>query len=66
VTGSNGRRNVIIGNLLNNYIDPELRISSDTYVIKPTYGEDNTVCNYANDNALNVFLSISSKFRLQL
>ena len=22
VTGSNGRRNVIIGNLLNNYIDP--------------------------------------------
>ena len=57
VVGSNGGRDVIIGNSLNNYIDPapengylQGNNGSDTYVIEPNYGKGNIIYNYATDH----------------
>ena len=54
----NGGRDTIIGNPLNNYIDPgsencylQGNNGADTYVIEPTYGKRNIIYNYAEDNA---------------
>ena len=56
VVGSKGY-DVIIGNPLDNYLDPGIGGSfleggngSDTYVIQSTYGENNTIDNYAEDD----------------
>lgn len=66
---------VIVGNTLDNYIDPGLGNNrmrgyegSDTYVIRPNYCAQNTIINYATDHHLDILLflfpfdSITARF----
>ena len=62
VIGSHGD-DEIIGNSLDNYIDPgvgdcSLRggNGSDTYVIQSTYGQENVINNYAEDDLTDIIL----------
>ena len=62
VIGSQGD-DAIIGNNLDNYIDPGIGNSylqggngSDTYVIRSTYGEENVINNYAEDDQTDTIL----------
>ena len=62
VTGSQGNDN-IIGNSLDNYIDSGLGNSylhggngSDTYVIRSTYGAENIINNFAEDDKTDTIL----------
>ena len=62
VIGSQGD-DQIIGNSLDNYLDPGLGNSylqggngSDTYVIRSTYGEENIINNYAEDELTDTVL----------
>ena len=62
VIGSQGD-DAILGNSLDNYIDPgrgncylQGGNGSDTYVIQSTYGEDNIINNYAEDDQTDTIL----------
>lgn len=62
ILGSQGN-DTIIGNSLNNYMDPNIGVSSlrgnngsDTYVIKSNYGNSNTIYNFAADNHPDILL----------
>jgi Ca2+-binding RTX toxin-like protein len=72
VTGSQGDDS-ILGNSLDNYIDPGLGNSylqggngSDTYVIRSTYGEDNIINNYAEDDLTDTILFLVPYLTIQI
>ncbi|XP_065916665.1 uncharacterized protein [Dysidea avara] len=58
VIGSNGGRDTIIGNALNNYLNPgeencylQGNDGGDTYVIDSSYGKHNVIYNHAEDDS---------------
>ena len=72
VTGSQADDS-ILGNSLDNYIDPGLGNSylqggngSDTYVIRSTYGEDNIINNYAEDDLTDTILFLVPYLTIQI
>ena len=72
VIGSQGDDD-ILGNSLDNYIDPGLGNSylkggngSDTYVIRSTYGEENVIDNYAEDDLTDTILFLVPFLTIQV
>lgn len=72
VIGSQGNDN-ILGNSLDNYIDPGLGNcylqggnGSDTYVIRSTYGEENIINNYAEDDLMDTILFLVPFLTIQI
>ena len=72
VIGSQGDDN-ILSNSLDNYIDPGLGNSylqggngSDTYVIRSTYGEENIINNYAEDDLTDTILFLVPFLTIQI
>jgi len=72
VIGSQGNDN-ILGNSLDNYIDPGLGNSylqggngSDTYVIRSTYGEENIINNWAEDDLTDTILFLVPFLSIQI